>query len=654
MAWSGFGTNVGPQKGGTLVGADADNSVSYIKEMMQYGIKKARIHIPDWQSQGAVIQDYGFAANCKIAGMPDYNMGMSSNSFNNIALKISLSTWQQYRNFMLVNDGVNGMGMAEFCKRQGCPRLYIGNEEESHHTFKTSTSHGALSITSSGTLATAVVNATGAKWNYVDGQQVTIAGATQSAYNGTFTIHVVDDKTFTYTMLSAPGTNATGSIMVYDFTDAQLRGMLRQLATDIKTLWGNIPGTNPLICYSTPSDTGGDQGNSAAAWAADGNLGDIDRLGLNVYGNGNFTTFSQMVNDFAAAFGPNGTAAPNRGYVSEWNIHQDWPSTVAQGLTPNDYDFYNAFSDELWRRYQVIRNSGLSPAFYFNYYGISVLTPDYWALKMTGSKYNKMRDSFTPGRFNQAFYRLLELPVAEIAKVSAKKSVRKVVDLAPPIGVDFGKAVLFDQATSKLQFTVPSAWTAAFLQKISMAVWLYPLSIGTSTIRLLDIPSLIAYLYNIGVQGQVQFSGNIGLGVSGPVVPVNRWTHVYISYDPTQANTNYPVIYINTFERQNGATSTPTGTMTGSGGGVGVIGNRATQDRAFNGYMTKLAMWNTADEINMINHFNGKINQKNLIFDLRMDETSGNLTDLVNGVIVTPTDVQLGQSLPSPKPRQLE
>ena len=64
------------------------------------------------------------------------------------------------------------------------------------------------SITRSGTTATATKAAHG----FSNGQTVTIAGATQSEYNGTYTISNVTANTFDYTVTGAPATPATGTI----------------------------------------------------------------------------------------------------------------------------------------------------------------------------------------------------------------------------------------------------------------------------------------------------------------------------------------------------------------------------------------------------------------------------------------------------------
>jgi hypothetical protein len=67
------------------------------------------------------------------------------------------------------------------------------------------------SLTVSGTTATATATGHG----YTTGNSATIVGASPAAYDGTFTITVVDANTFTYTLPSAPGTSpAIGQPMV--------------------------------------------------------------------------------------------------------------------------------------------------------------------------------------------------------------------------------------------------------------------------------------------------------------------------------------------------------------------------------------------------------------------------------------------------------
>lgn len=64
-------------------------------------------------------------------------------------------------------------------------------------------------ITRSGTTATATKTA----HTYLNGQRVTISGATQTDYNGTFRIFGVTANTFNFTVSGSPTTPATGTIL---------------------------------------------------------------------------------------------------------------------------------------------------------------------------------------------------------------------------------------------------------------------------------------------------------------------------------------------------------------------------------------------------------------------------------------------------------
>lgn len=66
----------------------------------------------------------------------------------------------------------------------------------------------SATLTASGTTATATVPNHG----IVSGNSIIIAGADQSDYNGTFSVTVTSDDTFTYTMGGSPASPATGTI----------------------------------------------------------------------------------------------------------------------------------------------------------------------------------------------------------------------------------------------------------------------------------------------------------------------------------------------------------------------------------------------------------------------------------------------------------
>lgn len=72
--------------------------------------------------------------------------------------------------------------------------------------------YSVTSITRSGTVATVTTSATNA---LSTGQTVTIAGAVETDYNGSFVITVTSGTTFTYTVANSPTTPATGTITAY-------------------------------------------------------------------------------------------------------------------------------------------------------------------------------------------------------------------------------------------------------------------------------------------------------------------------------------------------------------------------------------------------------------------------------------------------------
>lgn len=77
-----------------------------------------------------------------------------------------------------------------------------------------------LSLTRSGSLATAT---TLTDHNLGNGMQVVISGANETDFNGTFTITVISNKQFTYTVSGTPSTPATGTILATgDYAKVQI------------------------------------------------------------------------------------------------------------------------------------------------------------------------------------------------------------------------------------------------------------------------------------------------------------------------------------------------------------------------------------------------------------------------------------------------
>ena len=77
------------------------------------------------------------------------------------------------------------------------------NQFEGYNSASGTTISTITFVTTTATLTTAIAH------GLSTGAVVTILGASPAAYNGTFSITVTGTTTFTYTMLSNPGANAT-------------------------------------------------------------------------------------------------------------------------------------------------------------------------------------------------------------------------------------------------------------------------------------------------------------------------------------------------------------------------------------------------------------------------------------------------------------
>ena len=107
----------------------------------------------------------------------------------------------------------------------------------------------AGNLTGSGTTATCIISAHG----YGNGQVVTISGANETEYNGTFTINVVDSSTFTYTTLSnITSSPATGTIISTAYTGTVAT------ATTSET-HGYAAGDKVIISGASPSGFNGEK-----------------------------------------------------------------------------------------------------------------------------------------------------------------------------------------------------------------------------------------------------------------------------------------------------------------------------------------------------------------------------------------------------------
>lgn len=135
----------------------------------------------------------------------------------------------------------------------------------------TATSQSAVAVTSITRSFTTATVTTTASHSFVTGQSITIAGAVETDYNGTFTITVTGAATFTYTVANSPTTPATGTITatLVDFEELRpyiamhrrsyILGYLQSIgSTDQQPIW-YLPWQDFVGFYTRPQILGNDQ-----------------------------------------------------------------------------------------------------------------------------------------------------------------------------------------------------------------------------------------------------------------------------------------------------------------------------------------------------------------------------------------------------------
>ena len=114
-------------------------------------------------------------------------------------------------------------------------------------------------ITNVGTLATVTLNT---PLTLEEGATIIVSDASPAAYNGTFTSTVIDEETFNYTMLSDPGSDATGTFTIQYEVSGLMNAvhMLREVMTSKSFGFGypegKLNGTSWLAAAQTCFDEG--------------------------------------------------------------------------------------------------------------------------------------------------------------------------------------------------------------------------------------------------------------------------------------------------------------------------------------------------------------------------------------------------------------
>jgi uncharacterized phage protein gp47/JayE len=146
----------------------------------------------------------------------------------------------------------------------------IGYVTNSAVTIST-TNLNILSITRSGVTATVT---TTSNHFYASGNTVTISGATQTAYNGTFVIVVTDVNKFTYTVSGSPSTPAIGTILatntfaVVQVTASDFGSSSNQPAGASMTFASPIPGVNAIAFVTEEAIAGGSDSETSESYRA--------------------------------------------------------------------------------------------------------------------------------------------------------------------------------------------------------------------------------------------------------------------------------------------------------------------------------------------------------------------------------------------------
>jgi len=112
------------------------------------------------------------------------------------------------------NLAVNGTGQVKLpngttAQRSATPALGSVRYNTTLQTFEGYTTYNGQTISTITNVTTTATLTTAANHNLTTGTFVTVSGATPAAYNGTFSITVVDATSFTYTMLTDPAGSAT-------------------------------------------------------------------------------------------------------------------------------------------------------------------------------------------------------------------------------------------------------------------------------------------------------------------------------------------------------------------------------------------------------------------------------------------------------------
>jgi hypothetical protein len=142
---------------------------------------------------------------------------------------------------------------------------------------------------------------------------------------------------------------------------------------------------------------------------------------------------------------------------------------------------------------------------------------------------------------------------------------------------------------------------ASSTEKMSFSAWINKTADGGGNLgRIFDFGQSDIFLYSTGTE-ELAFSSRLNNAHAewrtGPSsFGLNQWVHVAVTYDASDTLNNDPVIYVNgqrVASSHLGSSQAKHATYSGIATEAGYIGNRHTHDRAFNGEITEVAIWNS-------------------------------------------------------------
>lgn len=243
---------------------------------------------------------------------------------------------------------VNVLDNAEWAEANGMDAFQVANE------WETSGNRGTLSITGISRASNVATATTSAAHNLVSGDTIIITGASDSSYNvSQVACTVTGASTFTYASTGSDG-SASGTLLL-KCGDATIIRIIKMLATEVQAVFSGE------VTYSVS------QGYETY-WTSITPGTDLDTIGLDIYGqNGardSFADFKSLLDAMFAVFN-------TQMYISEFNIHASWSSSLASGMGPTNIGFDIAYADEVMKRLNYIRTLGLEKAYFFSAWNAS-------------------------------------------------------------------------------------------------------------------------------------------------------------------------------------------------------------------------------------------------------------------------------------------